>query len=597
MTMAGAIAAETAEQASEESLFAMFAALEGRRNFKLEAGAGAGKTYSLVQALKHILGNRAYYLPRSDQRVACLTYTKIARDEIKARTDEHPSIFADTLHGFLWEMIRPFQKALAASLSASKDWSELLSERPEIDDLTIEYDLGIRGIHKDRITLHHNDIPELAIQLFGNRKFRSLIADRFPVILIDEYQDTPAGLGEAVISGHGVDRKSPIVGFFGDHWQQIYDRTCGAIEHPTLTTIPKNANFRSDTSVVSFLNRLRPELPQAPRNDAGEGTVTIYHSNSWPGTRQSGQWKGQISHEATQACLAWLRTASPSSAWIQSSEDLKILMLTHATIANELGYPSLPGTFRYNDSFAKKEDPVVEYLVDTIEPALQAFGDQRFGDLFRLLGSKNPMLRAPKDKLRWTDLFESLIATGDRGTVGDVLDLLMTQKLFSVPTRVSKRESDLKAALSVVGSDEKLDEPRVLAEHRAFRGVPYAEVRALRTYLDDSTLFSTKHSVKGAEFDDVIVLLGRGWASYDFAKMIALHAPHSDPELRAAASFHRSRNLFYVSTSRAKHNLALLFVQELDENALAVLADWVGPENLVSIEFDDVATPSLSVSQ
>ncbi|WP_222440174.1 UvrD-helicase domain-containing protein [Arthrobacter alpinus] len=586
----GAVA-NTAEQASKVALAAVFSALEGRSNFKVEAGAGAGKTYTLIQALKHILGNKGVYLPRSDQRVACLTYTKVARDEIKARTDENPSIFADTLHGFLWEMISPFQKALASSLQTSEAWSDMLSENPDIDGLAIDYDLGIRGVYEDRVALHHDDIPAFAIQLFGNKKFRSLITDRFPVIFIDEYQDTPAGLVEAVLSGHGADRTSPVVGFFGDHWQQIYDRTCGSIEHSTLTSIPKNANFRSDRSVVNFLNHLRPELPQAPRDEAGDGTVTIYHTNSWPGTRLGRNWKGQISHEATQACLAWIQTASRSSTWIRESKDLKVLMLTHATIANELGYPSLPRIFRYNDAFAKKEDPVVEYLVDTIEPALQAFKDHKYGELFRTLGSKKPTLRAPKDKILWTGFFDSLAKASIGGTVGDVLDLLGSQQMFSVPTRVTKRESELQEALSALGPDAELQEPRKLVEHHAFRMVPYLEVQALHSYLDDETIFSTKHSVKGAEFDDVVVVVGRGWTKYDFAKMLSAHAPQGDPALRQASSFEPSRNLFYVSASRAKHNLVLLFVQELNDDALAVLTDWSGQDNIVSIEFDDAATP------
>lgn len=585
--------ANTAEQAGKHALAAVFDALDNRRNFKLEAGAGAGKTYSLIQALRKILDNKGTYLARSDQRVACLTYTKVARDQIKSRTDEDPSIFAETLHGFLWEMIRPYQKALTTLLRNSESWSDLLSDAPGIDGLSIDYNLGIRSIHEDRVMLHHNDIPEFAMLLFRKEKFRSLITDRFPVIFIDEYQDTPAGLAEALLSGHGSDRATPVVGFFGDHWQQIYDRTCGSIEHRTVTPIPKNANFRSDRSVVDFLNHLRPELPQAPRNDAGEGTVTIYHSNCWPGVRLGRNWKGQISHEATQACLAWLQTASPSSTWIQHSKDLKILMLTHATIANELGYPTLPTVFKYNDSFAKKEDLVIEYLVDTIEPAIQAYRDHKFGNLFDLLGIRGPTLYAPKEKLDWTKLFDSVTATSTTGTVGDVLDLLVYQKLFSVPTRVAKLDRDLQEAQSTLGMDEKLSEQRRLKEYKALRGVSYQEIRALHAYLEDSTVFSTKHSVKGDEFDDVIVLLGRGWTKYDFAKMIAAHAPQSNPELRSEGSFHPSRNLFYVSTSRAKHNLALLFVQELDEKALAVLENWVGSENVVSIEFDESGTPKL----
>lgn len=591
MTSLDSAGADEAERASEAALADVFAALGNRSNFKVEAGAGAGKTHSLIQALRHILKDKSVYLPRSDQRVACLTYTKVARDEIRARTDGDPAVFAETLHGFLWEMIRPYQKALAAALHSSEKWQKRLAENSNISRLPIEYDLGIPGVHEDQITLHHDDIPELAIQLFSNEKFRTLITDRFPVIFVDEYQDTPSGLAEAILSGHGRDRISPVVGFFGDHWQQIYNKTCGSIDHSSLRSIPKNANFRSDRAIVGFLNKLRPQLPQAPRADANEGSVTVYHSNSWQGERLSRNWKGQISQAATRACLEWLQNTSPSSKWIQGSKDLKVLMLTHAAIANELGYPSLPSVFGSNDSFAHKEDPVIAYLVDTVEPAIGAFVEHKYGELFRLLGTSKPTLNAPKDKQRWTECFDALMSTCNTGTIGEVLDLLNSQSLFSVPTRVAKRARELKETLLALSPGEELGDPRRLVEYQALCSVPYAEVRGLCSYLEDKTVFSTKHSVKGAEFDDVIVVVGRGWPKYDFSKMIAAHSLRSKPELRQSGSFLHSRNLFYVAASRAKHHLSLLFVQELSDDAVAVLEDWVGPENVIPIEFDEAGAP------
>ncbi|KIP51311.1 3'-5' exonuclease, partial [Leucobacter komagatae] len=221
----------------------------------------------------------------------------------------------------------------------------------------------------------------------------------------------------------------------------------------------------------------------------------------------------------------------------------------------------------------------------------QAFSKHKYGELFRLLGSKRPTLNAPKDKRRWSECFDSLISTSGTGTIGEMLDVLNSQKLFSVPPRVVKRGRELEEALLALHPGEELEDTRKLMEHRALRSVPYAELRALRSYLEDSTVFSTKHSVKGAEFDDVIVLIGRGWTKYDFAKMIAAHAPHSKPELRQAGSFQHSRNLFYVSASRAKHNLALLFVQELSNDAVAVLEDWAGQKNVIPIDFDDTGSP------
>lgn len=594
MSVSDGRATETAEQASEEALKLVFAALDKRHDFKLEAGAGAGKTYSLIQALRRMLEERSVYLPRSDQRIACLTYTKVARDAIVTRTDKSPFVFADTLHGFLWEMISPYQKALSDSLLNSTTWEGILAEHDSIEGRTIEYDLGIRGINEQRIALHHDDIPALAIELFSKPKFRSLIADKFPVILIDEYQDTPAGLAEAMLSGHSTDQATPVFGFFGDHWQQIYDRTCGSLEHEAVNEIPKNANFRSDRSIVNFLNCLRPELPQAPAAGVSEGSVTIYHTNEWPGTRLTHHWKGQISHDATRACLSWMRTGATNTEWIQNSNDLKILMLTHAMIANELGYATLSAVFKYKDAFIRKEDPVIEYLIDTVEPALMAFNARRYGELFEVLGGHRPTLSAPSDKVRWSNLFRDLDKITENEAIGDVLDCLRRHALFAIPTRVDKRDQQLKDALGSFAPDADLTEPRELVEHQKLRRVKYAEVRALSGYLANNTVYSTQHGVKGAEFDDVAVLVGRGWSRYDFAKMLSTYPTRDILDAKDRESFERSRNLFYVAASRAKHNLVLLFVQELSDAALATLKEWVGAENVLSVAFDDDLSPKAS---
>ncbi|MCX4407346.1 hypothetical protein OG840_38610 [Streptomyces sp. NBC_01764] len=66
-----------------------------------------------------------------------------------------------------------------------------------------------------------------------------------------------------------------ICGFFGDHWQQIYEKACGALEDARLTPVVRRRNRRSQRAVVNLLNTMRPELPQATASGAGEGTVAI----------------------------------------------------------------------------------------------------------------------------------------------------------------------------------------------------------------------------------------------------------------------------------------------------------------------------------
>lgn len=596
MSLAGLLSTaepRTAEQESETALRAVFEALDVKRSFLLEAGAGAGKTYSLIAALRRILQEPQKYLPRSDQQVACLTYTKVARDEIIRRTDASPRVFADTIHGFLWQMIAPYQRTLARSVLASDAWTQILDGRTSLDEMSIEYDLGIRGISDDAIRLHHDDVPSLAVDLLKLPKFRSLVADRFPIIFIDEYQDTPQGIVEALLSS-APDAVTPLLGFFGDHWQQIYEKSSGPIVHPSVTAIPKNANFRSATSIVAFLNGLRPELLQAPAANALPGSVKVYHANSWPGTRLTHSWKGDISHVAAREVLRVVAEDTQLNVWPEATTDTKTLMLTHAALANELGYGTLPGVFRHNDAFAKKEDEVIAYLLDIVEPASDAFKSKRYGALFEILGGSKPLIRSHDDKVAWTLFFDDLEEQRSNATVGDVIDRFLAQKLFSVPSRIVKRQRALDDSTRLAEAGDTPIPTRRTTEYGNLRSVQYSEITALTKYVDDKTIFSTKHNVKGAEFDNVIVVLGRGWTAYDFAKMLSHHSSRAVLSEGELAKYEKSRNLFYVAASRAKRNLALIFTQELDTNALASLTEWAGTDNVVAVGFTDENSPYIA---
>jgi len=78
------------------------------KSFFLFAGAGSGKTRSLVGALDHLRGLVGKSLRMRGQRVAVITYTKAARDEIVRRTQFDPVIAVSTIHSFAWTLIEGF---------------------------------------------------------------------------------------------------------------------------------------------------------------------------------------------------------------------------------------------------------------------------------------------------------------------------------------------------------------------------------------------------------------------------------------------------------------------------------------------------------
>ncbi|MDN5786101.1 UvrD-helicase domain-containing protein [Pseudorhodobacter sp.] len=78
------------------------------RSFFLFAGAGSGKTRSLVKALNHIRTTHGRTLAYRGQKVAVITFTNAACDEIKRRLDFNPLFCVSTIHSFAWELIQDF---------------------------------------------------------------------------------------------------------------------------------------------------------------------------------------------------------------------------------------------------------------------------------------------------------------------------------------------------------------------------------------------------------------------------------------------------------------------------------------------------------
>ncbi|WP_436790002.1 UvrD-helicase domain-containing protein [Yinghuangia sp. YIM S10712] len=573
----------SAEQESEATLRRIVAAVERRQHFRLDAGAGSGKTTSLIDALRHVLDNRATFLPRAGQRIACVTYTNVACNEIVRRTDDSPHVFAATIHGFLWEAISRFQKHLRQEIPSLKSWPRHLDGLTSLGNRTVEYDLGFRRIDEHRVALHHEDIPELAIRLLGFPKFRSLIADRFPVVFVDEYQDTPEGLAEAMLSADATTISSPTYGFFGDHWQQIYDRSCGLISRPDVITIQKRVNWRSGIAVVDFLNKIRPELPQATASDAEAGSVTVYHTNGWTGPRGTHSQKGHLPDEVLRKTLSWVRADAARRQGQDNLDEAKILMLTHTAIAGELGFRSIARIYRNNDDYVRKNDAVIALLADLVEPACAYFRDRKYALLFDTLKRSRPRLHRRSDKAAWSSLFGLIEQARMSGTVGDVLDVVLAQRYFSVPDAVVGRHRDWQASLTEPPDETDGKGGRRLVEYGKLRDTSYREVIALCDYIAEATPFSTQHGVKGTEYPDVVAVFG-GWNLYDFPGMLAGYATRdslSDEELKR---FERARNLFYVACSRARCNLVLLFTHELPDSALNTLRSWVTVDKVVAVD-------------
>ncbi len=564
--------------AAREAEAAVSQCLRNGKHFLLEAGAGAGKTYSLIESLRFLIEKEGDRLRRNGQRVACITYTNVATAVINSRIDGNPLIFTGTIHAFCWSLIKGFQPSLRRVVATLPEWQDRLTGAGGIGNQMVEYDLGHRKITDSVIALHHDDVLALTVNLLPLEKFQVILAAKYPFILIDEYQDTNLEIMNAIKANILGREAGPLVGLFGDHWQRIYEKTCGHVVHEKLAEIGKKANFRSATSIVKVLNKMRPALPQAFKDESFVGSALAFHTNAWTGARQTGagggHWKGDLPADAAHQYLEAFIEKLKRDGWDFSASKTKVLMLTHNILASEQGYAALAKVFRYNDQFIKKEDDHVAFFADKLEPACEAYGRGRYGDMFTLLGEAAPRLSTHGDKLRWAKLMDELIALRTTGSIGQIVDAIRDSGHLRLPDSVASREDEARTWKDEAGTEP----PESVSRIRRLREIPYTEVIALNQFIDGHTPFATKHSVKGGEFENVLVVLGRGWNQYNFEQFLELAAAPDHVPADKQIFFERNRNLFYVSCSRPTTRLALFFTQQLSAAALAALQAWFGAD-------------------
>ncbi|MFD7886457.1 UvrD-helicase domain-containing protein [Streptomyces bauhiniae] len=533
-----------------DALEAVTTELEAQRSFLVEAGAGAGKTTTLVRALQHLLNHRRADLETHGRRIACITYTNVAKKKILERIAADPLVDVGTIHEFLWSAVQPYQREL---------WQQILNynrelARPEDLDVvtappTIEYSDRGRRLSEGRIS--HDDVIALSLGLVtAHPKLIRIITSKYPVIFVDEYQDTSPKTIELLLDNlAGAGYEKCVVGLFGDSMQKIYESGVGVVKRPgLLTEITKHENYRCSPPVVQVLNKMRPELIQDAMSEQQTGEVHLFLGKGIPTGPER-----LTAAEATLAEKGWTRTNS------------KYLLLTHRKIAGTLEYANLLEQYRklsrYGpDDLMTRNEPYIQYLT-RIEAVSMAFHNNNFAELTSLLDEGRTPITRHAHKRAISEAIRELDAMRASGTIGDVLDMMTEGQFLKMPGKLK----ELERRRNATGLDEHDQRRADFANN--LRNISYQEVTSITNFIDELTPFSTQHGVKGDEFENVVVVVDdSAWNRYNISKMLA----GTDKPERTE----RSRNLFYVCCSRAQHGLAVVFVNELPEQAEVTLRNW-----------------------
>ncbi len=538
--------------------------LKKGQSFRVEAGAGSGKTYSLNKVIEWIQNNNWNYYNRNKQNVICITYTNAAVDVIIQRLSKESFIIPSTIHSFAWSAIKQYQSTLIKFIEEDKS---LFAEKTDLSEIKeVAYTLGHKyrenGIHY----LYHNDVLNLFAKLLDNSKFRRIFSNKYPLILIDEYQDSYKPIIDRFIKYFIAENKGPQFGFFGDAWQTIYqnNNACGLIEHPNLKVINKGSNFRCAPKIVEILNKIRPDLPQQSAIDDFEGIVQVVTSEDYCGVRRSERnFKDDLPIEELRERIECIKNSLKEKT---VDEDVKVLMITHKVLASQQGYERLFDII--SDSLKDKEDALLVYFMNMIEPIYNALINSDTKLLFDSLGVKRYPITKKSEKIKWQTLKKNLEIARTKKSI-DVLQVVIESELIPLAPKIEELYKQY-------NSDPNHSYGN--ANIKAILDLDYSQFLSAIHFLYPESEFSTEHGVKGEEYDNVVVVVSRGWNQYQFDTYVPMINKPVEKEKEAA--FIRNRNLFYVCCSRPIKRLLLFISIPVNEDFKKALVDIFGKNNI-----------------
>jgi len=589
------------------------------RSYFLFAGAGSGKTRTLVEVLRRLTGvvehaeggRLARRLRLYGRSIRVITYTKNAVAVVNGRLGNNDLVGVSTIHAFCWELISGFNDDIRAALISIKEAQHAkemgeASAKPKgitsakqrdldkiLEDIESYKKIEAFIYHPDRESygsgaLAHKQVLDVTAWLLQNMPtLQVILKDRYPIVLIDESQDTMKGMLDALIGladpkGNGI-----TIGLLGDHRQRIY--TEGHADLPRLVpeswATPKlQMNHRSQRRIVDLINtiweaelvgRTQPVngVKQHSRTEKTGGFVRIYIGDT------SFSLEDKVRGE--NWCADQIFKASEEEAW--STRKFQLLALEHKLVAARGCFLDVYNAMNLLDtntaapsgSGENKGPAIVKILLNELADLEKCTNSEGTIDEFKITETLNRygcLDEIPEDSItREVRVKEILEAISDfssacanlDSTVRQVLGPVLRVKLFKVDNLLIEVLEDKSPPLLDPSKGE--EESRIRRGLCALYASPWSQLKEYRNYLSGNSVLATHQVVKGSQFPHVMVVMDdkmAGGTLFGYDKIFGgVELSKRDNENKAEGretTIDRTLRLLYVTCSRAEESLALV---------------------------------------
>mgnify|MGYP000185608864 CR=1 FL=1 len=582
--------------------------LDALKSFFLFAGAGSGKTRSLVNALLKIRSDSSQRLRITGRKVGIITYTNAACDEIKRRIEYDSLFVVSTIHSFVWDLIKPFQhdirewlrvelaneiQELRLAASTGRAGTKAAIDREEkirsksarlssLDSKSV-FTYSPTGNERSKDSLNHAEVIKMAAYfLMYKPLLQQILVCKFPILFVDESQDTKKEFIEALFTVEKEHARKFSLGLFGDTMQRIYSdgKADLGTNLPDLWRKPiKKLNYRCPKRVIELINNIRSQIDkqiQLPGAAQEDGVVRLFI----------------VANAATnksfieESIVKRMSEVTRDDNWEMASL-VKKLTLEHHMAASRMGFIDIfYPLYQLESSRTSLIDgtlPGLRFFTQLIIPLVNSHKEGDNFELTRIVKQYSPLLsdatlRISKDQSKLLTqikeaVFEllSLWDNSNDPSLLEIANLVSNYNLFTLPTPlniISKRYNSVtepipenEITMALVSEDSDLD---IDAWETVLKS-PFSQIRNYNEYVSNTSPFGTHQGVKGLEFPRVMVILdddeARGFL-FSYEKLFGVKQL-SQTDLNHIRdggdnSFMRTLRLFYVACSRAEKSLAVV---------------------------------------
>lgn len=574
--------------------------LNNPKSFFLFAGAGSGKTRSLVKVLNKVRDNSYMQLQLNGQKVAIITYTNAACEEIERRLDYDPLFSVSTIHSFIWELIRNFnldiREWLINNLIIKTEELKLKQKKGKPDTKTYidrqnriesnikrienlkkvkKFTYNPNGLKQEKESVSHNDVINIGAHFLENKPLmQKILIRKFPILLIDESQDTNKELINALFSVEKEFTDVFSLGLFGDTMQRIYSdgKADLGINLPENWAKPvKLMNHRCPSRVIKLINKIRSTIDgqeQKARQDKGVGAVRLF---ILPSNIEKAIAENKV--------VKRMEEVTRDKKWNDIDADYTTLILEHHMAASRLGFLDMFKPIYQIDKLKtgllEGSLPELKFFTQIILPIVNAseLRDKfaianivkRFSPHLRMeKNEKGQLLIIKKVQVSIDKLLSCWVEKKDPLCI-EVLQCVADSDLFEIPESLLPLTNREREFLTAKESNNISEENDLINAWAECLNTPFSQIKAYNSYITGKLKFMTHQGVKGLEFPRVMVIIddseARGFLfSYEklFGAKAKTQTDINNENLGKDTSIDRTRRLFYVICSRAEESLAVV---------------------------------------